>query len=175
MGSTRDACIAGYRPEITPTAALLVPASAALGVVGLYFVTDAEGWAWLGEAVLFAALAALVFRTDRDFSTALWIPAVAIGALAAADLLEGTWLVLAWSAAAAGISVLGAWAGEDRLQLGAAGYLALALVYTLGELAPPREFFSANEDPATGVPALLFSLAAGVVLLVFERGRLGST
>ncbi|HET9324171.1 MAG TPA: DUF2339 domain-containing protein [Gaiellaceae bacterium] len=161
-------------PELSISALLLVPAAAGLGLVGLYFVTDAEGYAWLGEAAVFAALAALVFRSDRDFSTLLWVPAVVLGALAAADLLEGTWLVLAWSAAAVAVSLLGDRVGEERLQLGAAGYLALALGYTLVELAPPGDFFTANADPAAGVPALLCSLAAAVVLTVvgLRSGRL---
>ena len=157
----------GGRPELSASALLLVPASAGLGVFGLYFVTDAEGYAWLGLAAVYGGLAALVFRTDRDFSTLLWVPALAIGALAAADLIEGTWLVLAWSAAAASVSLVGDRVGERRLQLGAAGYLALALGYTLSELAPPNEFFSANDDPAVGVPALLCSLGAAAVLLVY--------
>lgn len=155
------------RPELSASAPLLVPASAGLAVFGLYFITDAEGYAWLGLAAVFGGLSALVFRTDRDFSTLLWIPALAIGALAAVDLLEDTWLVLAWSAAAAAVSLLGHRVREPRLQLGAAGYLALALGYTLGELAPPGEFFSANDDPAVGVPALLCSLGAAVVVSAY--------
>lgn len=155
------------RPEVSASALMLVPASAGLALVGLYFVTDAEGWAWLGEAAVFGLLAAFVFRSDRDFSTLLWVPAVVLGALAAADLLDGTWLVLAWSAAAAAVSLLGDRVGEERLQLGAAGYLALALGYTLVNLAPPGDFFTANADPAAGVPALLCSLGAAVVLTVF--------
>lgn len=155
------------RPELSASALLLVPASAGLATFGLYFVTDAEGYAWLGLAAVFGGLSALVFRSDRDFSTLLWFPALAIGALAAADLLEDTWLVLAWSAAAGAVSVLGHRVREPRLQLGAAGYLALALGFTLGELAPPREFFSANDDPAAGVPALLCSLGAAVVVSAY--------
>jgi Predicted membrane protein (DUF2339) len=155
------------RPEVSASALMLVPASAGLALVGLYFVTDAEGWAWLGEAAVFGLLAAFVFRSDRDFSTLLWVPAVVLGALAAADLLDGTWLVLAWSAAAAAVSLLGDRVGEERLQLGAAGYLALALGYTLVNLAPPGDFFTANADPAAGVPALLCTLGAAVVLTVF--------
>ena len=163
------------RPEISPWALMLTLAPAGLGVIGLYFVTDAEGFAWLGESVVFALLAAWVFRTDRDFSTALWVPALAIGALAAAELLDRTWLVLAWSAVAAAVSFIGDRFDEERLQLGAAGYTALALGYTLVELAPPDEFFRANEDPAVGVPALVLSLAAVGVFAVFglrtERGE----
>jgi uncharacterized membrane protein len=163
------------RPELSPWALMLTPASAGLGTVGLYFVTDEEGWAWLGLAVVYAALAAWVFRVDRDFSTALWVPALVVGALAATELTSETWLVLSWSAAAAALSVLGERAGEERLQLGAAGYLTLALGYTLIELAPPDEFFRSNDDPAVGVPALLFVVAALSVLTAYglrrERGE----
>jgi uncharacterized membrane protein len=155
------------RPELSPWTLMTTLASAGLGTAGLYFVTNDEGWAWLGLAVVYAALAAWVFRSDRDFSTALWAPALAVGALAAIDLTDETWLVLSWSAVAAAVSVLGNRAGEERLQLGAAAYLLLALVYTLGELAPPDEFFRANDDPAVGVPALLFVVGALTVLIVF--------
>ena len=163
------------RPELSPWALMLTPASAGLGTVGLYFVTDEEGWAWLGLAVVYAALAAWVFQADRDFSTALWVPALVVGALAATELTSETWLVLSWSAVAAALSVLGDRVGEERLQLGAAGYLTLALGYTLIELAPPDEFFRANDDPAVGVPALLFVVAALSVLTAYglrsERGE----
>ena len=161
-------------PELSPSALMLTLASPALGAIGLYFVTDAEGFAWLGESLVLALLATWVFRTDRDFSTALWGPALAIGALAATELLDRTWLVLAWSAVAAAVCFLGYRIDEERLQLGAAGYTVLALGYTLVELAPPDEFFRANEDPAVGVPALVFSLAAVGIFAVFglrtERG-----
>jgi hypothetical protein len=90
-----------------------------------------------------------------------------VGALAASELTDETWLILIWSAMAAGLSILGNRVGEERLQLGAAAYLALALVYTLGLLAPPDEFFRANDDPAVGVPALLFVVGALTVLIVF--------
>jgi uncharacterized membrane protein len=116
----------------------------------------------------------LVFRADRDFSTALWVPALVVGALAATELTSETWLVLTWSAVAAVLSVLGDRVGEERLQPGASGYLTLALGYTLIELAPPDEFFRANDDPAVGVPALLVVVAALSVLIVYglrmERG-----
>jgi len=163
-------------PELSPWALMMTLGAAGLGTVGIYFVTDDRGWAWLGLAVVYAALAAWIFRADRDFSTALWAPALAVGALAATDLTDETWLVLAWSVVAAAVSVLGDRAGEERLQLGAAAYLVLALGYTLVELAPAAEFFRANDDPAVGVPALLFVVGALTVLIVFGlRAGLGAS
>jgi uncharacterized membrane protein len=159
---------------LSPWALLLTLTSAGLGTVGLYFavggsigLVDAEGVAWLGLAVVYAVLAALVFRIDRDFSTVLWAPALTVGALAAAELVSDTWLVLAWTGVGAAVCVLGDRIDEQRLQAGAAGYLALALGYTLVELAPPNEFFRANEDPAVGVPALVFTVAALTVFAVY--------
>ena len=160
--------------EIEPSAALLAPVSAAVATVGLAFVVegsagpvDAEGLAWLCLAAVYGLLAAWTFPRDRDFSTALWAPALVVGVAASIELLSNTWLVLAWSAVGAALAIVGDRISEERLQLGAAGYIALALGYTLGELAPPGEFFSANEDPATGVPALLCSIAALVVFVRF--------
>ena len=81
----------------------------------------------------------------------LWGLAAIVAAIGFAIVLSGNWLVLAWCATAAGAAVLSSLVDEERLTYGAAGYLAIALVYTLGDLAAPRDFFSANTEPAAGV------------------------
>jgi hypothetical protein len=124
---------------------------------------EAEGLAWLALAAFFGGLAALVFRTDRDFSMVLWGSGAVIAAIGFAAVLDGTWLVLAWSATAAALAVVGAVIREDRLAAAAGGNLGLALVYTLGDLAAPRDFFRASDDPAAGVPSLAFVVAAALV------------
>jgi uncharacterized membrane protein len=75
--------------------------------------------------------------------------------------------VLAWSATAAGLAVLGALVDEERLAFGAAGNLALALIYTLGDLAAPNDFFSANAEPAAGVPSVALVIGAALVSLLY--------
>jgi uncharacterized membrane protein len=159
--------------------ALLAVVSVGLAAGGLLQLTDdaegridPQGLVLLGLAVFYLALAALVFTADRDFSTVLWAPALVVGVFAASELVEGTWLVLAWSAAAAALAFMRAAVDEERLALGSAGYLALALIYTLAAQAAPDEFFTANADPAAGVPSVVFVVAAGIVFgLYVGRGR----
>jgi Predicted membrane protein (DUF2339) len=128
-----------------------------------------EGLAWLGLAALYGALAAPVLRRERDFATMLWGLGAIVGAIGFATVWGGNWLVLAWSATAAALAVLGARVDEERLAFGSAGYLALAAGYTLGDLAAPSDFFSANAEPAAGVPSIAFVVGAALVSLLYGR------
>jgi hypothetical protein len=151
-------------------ASLLAVASMGLAFFGVAELVDdgrAEGFAWLGLAALFGVLAALVLRVERDFSTVLWVLAAVVAAIGFATVESGNWLVLAWSATAAGLAVIGVLVDEERLAYGAAGNLALGLIYTLGDLAAPSDFFSANADPASGVPSIAFVVGAALVLLLY--------
>jgi uncharacterized membrane protein len=130
------------------------------GLVQLF--PDDVGADLLAVGAFYLALAAIVFQRDRDFSTALWAPALLVGIYAADELLGGTWLVLVWSAVAAALAFLRVAVDEERLAIASAVYLALGLAYTLGAQAPPDEFFSANADPAAGVPSLLCVVAAAL-------------
>jgi uncharacterized membrane protein len=160
--------------ELSIPSALLAVPSVGLAAGGLLQLVedsegriDPQGLVLLALAVFYLALAALVHRVDRDFSTVLWAPALVVGVFAASELVDGTWLVLAWSAAAAALAVLSSVAAEERLAIGSAAYLALGLVYTLGSRAQPDEFFTANADPAAGVPSVLFVVAAGIVFALY--------
>jgi uncharacterized membrane protein len=154
--------------------ALLAIASVALAAGGLLQLVweteariDPQGTVLLGLAVFYLGLAALVFRTDRDFSTVLWAPALAVGVFALGELAAGTWLVLAWSTVAAALAFLRVAVDEERLALGSAAYLALALAYALGTKAPPDEFFTANVDPAVGVPSILLVTGAALAFAYY--------
>jgi uncharacterized membrane protein len=130
-------------------------------------VVDLQGAGLFALAVLYAALAAAVFRRreQRDFATLLGAAAVILAATAAAMLLTGTDLVLAWAAGGASLAWLSARAREPRLLLPAIGYLAAALVHALALEAPPNDLFSARTDPATGVPAaLIVAVAIGIAI-----------
>jgi uncharacterized membrane protein len=129
---------------------------------------DAESFALLGLAALYCGVAVLV-RRDRDLRTALWAPSFFVAAWAASELLSGTWLVLAWAAAAAGIAALANRVGDQRLELASLGFLAIAALHTLGLEAPPTDLFEANRHPEDGVPALLLSLAAAAAFGYFTR------
>jgi len=154
--------------RLSVPAVVLAVISVPLTVTGLLVAIEGhEGAVLLGITAFYLALAAVVFTRDRDFSVALWAPALLVGVFAAIELVHGTWLVLAWSAAAAALAIVSRYVREERLALGSAGYLALALAYALGVKAPPDEFFTANADPAEGVPSLLFALAAGIVFAIY--------
>ena len=161
------------RPGLSIPSAILAVTSVCFAIGSLLqLFPDDEGTVLLGVALFYLALAALVFRADRDFSTVLWGPALAVGIFAAEELVDGTWLVLAWSAVAAALAFLRVAVDEERLAIGSAGYLALAFAYALGAQAPPDEFFKANADPAAGVPSVIFVVAAGIVFAFYAgRGR----
>jgi uncharacterized membrane protein len=122
-------------------------------------------------AGLYCAISALVFTRDRDLSTLLWAPALVVAGFAAAILLDGTWLVLAWAAAAAALAALAAASGELRFLFPSLAFLLFSLAHTLAVEAPPAELFEANADPADGVPALLFTIAAAAVFALVSRGE----
>jgi uncharacterized membrane protein len=147
-----------------------VLASIGLEVAGVIQLLDgdAESYMLLGVAALYGGVAVLV-RRDRDLRTVLWAPSFVVAAWAASQLLSGTWLVLAWAAAAAGIAALANRVSEPRLELASLGFLALAVLHTLGFEAPPADLFDANRHPEDGVPALLLSLAAAAAFGYFTR------
>jgi uncharacterized membrane protein len=150
-----------------------VLASLGLGVAGALELTsgDWEGFALLGLAGIYCALATFAFWRDRDLSTVLWAPALVVAGYAADILLDGTWLVLAWAAAAAALAWLADWIEERRLQIAAFGFLAFGFGHTLSIEAPPADFFEANATPAGGVPALLAVIGATLAFGWLCRGE----
>jgi uncharacterized membrane protein len=120
------------------------------------------GFALLGLAACYGATGVAALRRRRDFASALGIAALALAAVATPVLLDGTWVVLAWTAAAAALAVLARF--EDRLQYGAVAYFGLAFVHTIVFEAQPSDLFVAHRHPGGGAPAVLLVLAAGAVL-----------
>src|SRR5512132_1020036 len=155
-------------PTVSIPGAVFAVASVCLAVGGLLELLEGhEGLALLGVTLFYLALAALVFRADQDFSAVLWAPALVVGIFAASELTSGAWLVLAWSAVAVGLEVISNAVDDERLAVASAVYLTLALAYTVGTMAPPDEFFSANSDPADGVPSIAFVVAAGIIFALY--------
>jgi len=141
-------------------------ASIGLGVAGLYELIggpQAENVALLALAAFYGLVAAVVLRRDRDLSTFLWGPALVVAGAASWMLLDGTWLVLAWSAAAAGLIALARLAGERRFEVASLTFLVLAVGEALVFVAPLGDLFGANRHPEAGVPALLLVIAATAV------------
>jgi uncharacterized membrane protein len=150
---------------------VFAPASLALVVAAvLELVETPQDARLLVLAVtgVYALLAALLFHAGRrEVSTALWAPALAVAVWAASELLDGTWLVLALSGAAVVTVALASIVGERRLQLASGVLLVLSFAHVITVDAPLSDFFSANANPAAGVPALAcLAVAAAIFALV---------
>ena len=149
----------------------------ALASAGLFELVDStrtESLALLGLAALYGAIAALVFARDRNLSLFLWAPALVVSGYASWQLLDGTWLVLAWSATATALIALANRTGEKRFEVASFSFLVLALGRALFYEAPLSDLFEANRHPEAGVPSLLLVIgatAAFALLLSRTPGR----
>ena len=147
--------------------------SMSLLLVGAAFVAagtvewGGEGWL-LAPAGAFAVLwgAAFLREDERDFAGLTAAISLLFAGIAAAALLDGTWLVLAWTAAAAGLAGLSAATHEPRFRAGALAFLALGLGHALAFDARPDGLFSASEHPGSGAPALLAVVVAAIVVAI---------
>ncbi len=162
------------RPE-TATAALAVAVMGFVAVLslgsGTWHGIDVEGGNLVLMALVYAALAASVFRAPRlrDLSTLHWAIALAIVGTALFLLLEGVWLVLALTFASAALSALALAAREIRFQAASALFLLVGAGYTLVFEAPPRDFVVAAEHPGNGIPSLVLVVLAAVVFGLCAR------
>jgi uncharacterized membrane protein len=141
-------------------------ASIGFGVAGLHELVGghtAENLALLALALLYGVVAALVLRRDRDLSTFLWAPALVVAGAASWQLLDGAWLVLAWSAAAAGLAAIVHGTGERRFFVASFSFLTLAVGRAFFYEAPLGDLFEANRHPESGVPAILCAIGAAAV------------
>jgi uncharacterized membrane protein len=138
-------------------------ASLAFAAAGLFELLDnsqTENLALLGLAALYCAIAGLVFLRDRDLSLFLWAPALGVAGYATWQLLDGTWLVLAWSAASVALIALAHYTGEKRFELASFSLLVLALGRALFFEAPLGDLFEANRHPEAGIPSVLCAIGA---------------
>lgn len=134
------------------------------GLVELVGVSDGDplGFAVLGVAAVHAALAgAAALRRRRDLSTLHWATALALAAPASLLVVQGTWIVLVWTAASAGLVLLARRTGEKRFELASLAYLLIAAGWTITVAARPALLFVAQANPGRGVPAAL--LVAGAI------------
>src|SRR5439155_11546031 len=102
----------------------------------------------------------------RNLASTLGLACLVLAVPASAELLSGTWLVLAWSAAAAALAV--AARAERRLELATIAYLALALGHALVFEAAPTDVFVAHRHPGAGAPAIVLVILG---VLAFARTR----
>ena len=120
----------------------------------------------LAFAAAYAAVGTFLYarKGGRDLGSIVIALALALGAVAAADLLSGGSLTYAWAAEAAALVWIARRLREPRFALGALAYLLLALAHALAVDAPPRQLFEAGEHPAAGAASLVaVALASGAV------------
>jgi uncharacterized membrane protein len=162
--------------ELDPAATGFALASAGFAFSSAWFLLRkeaqdprAEGIALLVAAAVYGIPALLVRRRSVDFASVLGALALAIGAVAVADLLSGATLTYAWSAEAVVLAWL-AYRYAPRFQLPALAYLVLAVWHTLAVDAQPKAIFTVSAHPASGVPSLLAVLGAALAVGLLSPG-----
>ena len=153
---------------------LLASAALAAGSSAQLFDGDVAGWSREGLALLVVSAAYLVLgaaflRRARDLATFFWAVGLTVGAVAAAELLTGGWLAVAWAGEAAVLAWVAEATRERRFRLASVGYLALALAFTLGHEAPLADLFDESRHPAIGVPSVLAVAVASLLVAWFSR------
>jgi hypothetical protein len=123
-----------------------------------------RGFALLACAGVYGALAAGLYRVRRDLAVLLGLLALAVGALAAADIVSNGTLTFTWAAEAAALAVAARLLRERRFQLVALGYLALATIHAFATEAQLDRLFLPFAHPASGVPSLVALAAAAIVV-----------
>jgi uncharacterized membrane protein len=162
LGSARDA--------VSPPSLAGLVLSVGLGSAAIVGLLEGRplGTALLALAAVYGATGVAVLRRRRDFASALGIAALVVAAPATWMLLDGTWVVLAWTLGAAALALLARF--EERLHYGALTYFGLAFVHTIVLEAQPSDLFVAHRHPGAGTPAVLLVLGAGAVI-ARESGR----
>ncbi len=177
-----------FLPRIDPKvdlnflAVLLLPAAAVGMSIALMELLegstasiDHQGAAlvWLGA--VYGTLAGTVFGRPgrRDLATLLWGIGAALAALGFAEhLLDGSALILAWSALGAALAVLARLTREDRFYVGSAALVGISLWTALVD-TPPRALFEKSANPAAGLQGIAFAgLGVAVLTLCLRDERL---
>jgi len=160
LASTKGLTGEGAGSIIISLALLLVGALTLVGhtVAGM----DGNGLVLVGTGALYAALgaAALVPASQRDLSTLLWTLGLAVAAVGEGLLLDGVWIVMAYTVTAAVLAVLSVLVEERRFQVAALVYLIAGAALALVHQAPPSHLVIARAEPGAGVPSLLLVIGA---------------
>jgi uncharacterized membrane protein len=167
--------VAGHlrrRTTALPSSFLVFSAAFAVNACAILFGGRTEGTAMLVVAAVYAALALTTFNARRDLAAVAGAITAAVAGVAAADLLNGDTLTVAWAAEAAVLAWLGRRLREMKLQLASLAWLGLAVTHTLMLDAPPTHLFVANDAPARGLIALVAVAPAAAIVARNARGRL---
>jgi hypothetical protein len=158
--------------ELDPVALAAAELSAGLAFGAADGLLDGkpQAVALLGIAVAYIALAVALRDRRLDFASVVAVISLAFALLGSAELLHGTWLVLAWATTSAALTELAA--RERRLIYGSATFALVALAHTLAHEAQPRDLFVSQSHPGAGAPAVLFTLAALSLIAWREARRL---
>lgn len=148
--------------EVPSVVGLVCSVGLASAAAAGLFEGHALGAALLGCGALYAACGVAVLHRRREFASGLGIAGLALAAVATPLLLDGTWVVLAWAAAAIALTQLARY--EERLFYAAATFLGLAFVHTILFEAQPSDVFVAHRHPGAGAPAVVLVLIAGAVI-----------
>jgi uncharacterized membrane protein len=134
-----------------------------------------EGLSLLVVAGFYAVPTLALLRRARDLSALLGALALAVAAVAVADLVSGPTLTYAWAAEAAVLAWLAYRFETPRFQAPAFVYLGLAVVHAAAFEARPSDLFEVSRHPASGVPSLLAVLAASLAVGLLARPWGGET
>ena len=136
-------------------------AVALLAAVQLFDAGTDRGIALLVAAAIWAAVfAALQWRKLEDLALAVGVSALALAAVAAADLLVGGTLTVVWAAEAVVLAIVARKLGDARLRVMAIGYAALATGHALVTDARLDFLFSESADHVEGVLPLASTAVA---------------
>jgi uncharacterized membrane protein len=148
------------RGALTAEGAASIVLSLPLAVAGaLVLVPGHDGAVLVALGALYTGLAAATFR-QRELATLLWVLGLTIAGYGEAIMLEGVWLVLAYTATAAALAAIARTVRERRLQAAALVYLVVAALITLVAEAPPTQLVTATAHPGDGLVSLLLLIAA---------------
>jgi predicted membrane protein DUF2339 len=137
------------------------------GIAGaLVLAPGHTGAVLVAFGAFYTALAVATFRL-RDLSTLLWILGLTVAGYGEAALLDGFWLVLAYTATASALAVVAELARERRLQAASAVYLAVAALITLVAETPPSHFVTELSHPGHGLASLVL-VVAGLATLAWS-------
>lgn len=145
-----------------------------LGDVGLLLLSGQalleageQRGAWLACAALCFGICWLAIRfVQPDLALVVLAGALALGAVAAANLVSDDGLTLAWAAQSAVFSGLAYHFRDARLQLGALVYLGLAAMHLFLVTQPLDELFGSNADWTVAMPTLAVAAAAATAALL---------
>jgi uncharacterized membrane protein len=123
---------------------------------------DGNGLVLVCAGALYTTLAAGAFTRPnrRDLTTFLWIMGLGVAAVGEGMVLNGVWLVLAWTLTAALLALISVAVDERRLQIASLVYLVFGTLFTLAEETPPTQLVVARSHPGHGLASLVLVIAA---------------